>query len=233
MRPGIPVRGLNEEGRGEEENEGIKTGIPSLGCLPPHHLPAQPFLPLQPNSPSTSLPLFKPTNPSILPPPTTHPTCTSPPSSPPSSQPSPAHSHPPTPSLSHPVKVAPSSPSANSTAAGAATPRPSSSQTRSLETETCVSRSTGVVPCPILRVIRRLVSARGVLVSKFHFLFFFWREGEGEGEDGVSKVLWDRADDSTVTLYTDASCLSPGFSAPVDGCVQAGSPFVSAFVTCT
>ncbi|KAI1406166.1 hypothetical protein F4819DRAFT_287965 [Hypoxylon fuscum] len=38
--------------------------------------------------------------------------------------------------------------------------------------------------------------------------------------------------DCVVTLYTDSECNSTPYAADVDQCVQAGVPFVSAFVQC-
>lgn len=35
-----------------------------------------------------------------------------------------------------------------------------------------------------------------------------------------------------VNLYTDSECNSTSYSAEVDQCVQAGVPFISAFVKC-
>ncbi|KAF2876649.1 hypothetical protein BDV95DRAFT_602619 [Massariosphaeria phaeospora] len=54
------------------------------------------------------------------------------------------------------------------------------------------------------------------------------------GDNGpiVSYKTLSASGGCTVKLYTDAGCTSTAFSAPVGGCVQANSPFVSAFVTC-
>ncbi|KAI1662375.1 hypothetical protein F4813DRAFT_106636 [Daldinia decipiens] len=54
----------------------------------------------------------------------------------------------------------------------------------------------------------------------------------GNTPDILSYKPTDIYPDCIVTLYTDTECNSTPYSAEVNQCVQAGIPFVSAFVQC-